>query len=553
MSMKNTILLVSAMCVTVQVAVAQNIDPTVEVTRGYKAELVDVHKPSMEMSVPDSVYKFDFAVDYTVADSPYGGAYEFSPYTMEMKPESLKEKPSVFYLNAGVGYTLHPTLDVLYSPALDGRFGVNLYGVHRSYVGDYRAAHVGKDVKGRAMSNGYDLMSGASADMRYDWDKTAVDLGVSYYGVAVNDFLHKEDFNALDVNLSVKSKSQWSKSFMYDVSAAYRFGDNSEVREHLVGLDVKFGPALSARHKVFVDAGTRFATYQKLYEATFGNVYVRPRYHFEWKWFKADFGLRASYVYSLDENFAQENQYVYPDIRLNCIVGKDVMRAYLNVTGGEELHTYSSLLERNHHFYTGYQVYGNALLGASLVRVKPELGLEGRVTKFFSYDLRGGYSLNASSPVGTLIKLADGYYCPALAYSDHQQCFAKFDWNLSLKSFRFDGSVKYTCTWGLSKSPASVYYVVPSQLTAEGSMVYNWNRRLYVGVDCQFASSAKTSNKDVYVPYYVDLGAFAEYSINRKLSVWLRGGNLMNMEIQRNLLFAEKGINFTAGICLTLQ
>ena len=48
------------------------------------------------------------------------------------------------------------------------------------------------------------------------------------------------------------------------------------------------------------------------------------------------------------------------------------------------------------------------------------------------------------------------------------------------------------------------------------------------------------------------LDVFGEYVFNRKISLWLRGGNLLNMEIQRNLLFAEKGINFTAGICLNL-
>ena len=81
-------------------------------------------------------------------------------------------------------------------------------------------------------------------------------------------------------------------------------------------------------------------------------------------------------------------------------------------------------------------------------------------------------------------------------------------------------------------------------------MVYNWMKRVFVGVDCEFASNARTVKPDVYIPYYVDLGAYAEYAVNKKFSVWLRGGNLLDMEIQRNPLFAEKGVNFTAGISL---
>ena len=57
---------------------------------------------------------------------------------------------------------------------------------------------------------------------------------------------------------------------------------------------------------------------------------------------------------------------------------------------------------------------------------------------------------------------------------------------------------------------------------------------------------------DAVVPGFADLGLTAEYAPNRKLSFWLRGGNLLNATVQYTPLYAEKGINFTAGICLKL-
>ena len=56
----------------------------------------------------------------------------------------------------------------------------------------------------------------------------------------------------------------------------------------------------------------------------------------------------------------------------------------------------------------------------------------------------------------------------------------------------------------------------------------------------------------VSIPAYADLGLSFEYALSRKLSLWARGGNLLNMTIQRTPLYAEGGINFTAGICLNL-
>ena len=57
---------------------------------------------------------------------------------------------------------------------------------------------------------------------------------------------------------------------------------------------------------------------------------------------------------------------------------------------------------------------------------------------------------------------------------------------------------------------------------------------------------------DARVPGYADLGLEFEYVVNRKLSAWVRGGNLLGMTIQRSLLYAEKGPYFTLGICLNL-
>ena len=69
------------------------------------------------------------------------------------------------------------------------------------------------------------------------------------------------------------------------------------------------------------------------------------------------------------------------------------------------------------------------------------------------------------------------------------------------------------------------------------------------GLYCRFATARSAAG--FRVPGYADLGVSAEYAMNKKIAFWLRGGNLLNMEIQRDILYAEKGISFTAGICLT--
>ena len=43
---------------------AQNLDPTVVVNRAYEGKLLEVHKPQIEMAVPDSVQQFNLDFDY---------------------------------------------------------------------------------------------------------------------------------------------------------------------------------------------------------------------------------------------------------------------------------------------------------------------------------------------------------------------------------------------------------------------------------------------------------------------------------------------------------
>ena len=85
---------------------AQNLDPTVVVNRAYEGKLMEVHKPMLEMAVPDSLRQFDLDFDYSVFENPYKGSYEFKPYELLMKPVSADMDKSVFWLKAGAGYSL---------------------------------------------------------------------------------------------------------------------------------------------------------------------------------------------------------------------------------------------------------------------------------------------------------------------------------------------------------------------------------------------------------------------------------------------------------------
>jgi hypothetical protein len=547
MLMKKIIISSAMFLAAVFPVAAQDLDPTVEVSRRYEGKLIDVHKPDMEMAVPDSVYMFDLYFDYSVFDNPYKGSYDFNPYTMDMKPESHPVYSPVFYLNAGAGYTLHPLLDVLYSPVQKGAFNVDIYGSHRSYIGDYRNVHVGENAAGGYFESGYDLLSKAGADMGYDWENISLDFGASYYGLAVKDAFKKDDYNSVKAYLDLKSKSV--DKFMYGVGVSYRYGNEGLMNEHLFDVTANVSHAFRYNSRIEVGFGVDFGVYAGGADVVFGNFHVLPRYIYENGRFRSSVGARVSAVTSQSEGFSKANQFIYPDVRLSYDVIKDAMRLYLNVRGGETLNTYHSIIDGNHHASLSYALPGKNLLGSSVERIHPEIGFEGRISSFFSYGVKGGYLLSDNALMNVLVRNGAGYR-PALGYSGYQQGYAQAQFALGFESFRCDGAFTYAHSWDSDQLAEGSYVVLPPEFKAQLSVVYNWNRRLYVGADCDFASRSKTAQKDVYLPHYIDLGAYVEYAVNKNISVWLRGGNLLDMEIQKSPLFAEKGLNFTAGICL---
>ena len=528
-------------------AVAQDLDPTVEVSRAYEGKLIDVHKPVLNMAVPDTIHRFDLDFDYAVSDSPYRGSYEFNPYMMSMKPTSSRKKPGTFYLNAGAGYTLHPVVDLAWSPVLSkDNMDLDVYANNKSYVGDYYSMQGGEGWFG------YDFLTNAGASYRLGWGSGSFRAGIAYNGVALKDCFKSRMYDALDVDLSVSSVASPTRKFLYDVTMNYRFAEDklkgstigNYLSEHNFRADALIGPSFG-KHKLLIDLGVEYDMYSGALDAGIGEIVVVPSYVYEKGRLKIDMGLRFSLLMYKDASatiFGSSGQLFYPDIQASYALIPELLKTYAMIGGGNRINTYSSMIEKDHHFDISYGHGLSPVLDVTVERVSAIAGLEGRIGSAFSYDVRCGYANYASTPMASVVDV-EGLHMPAIGYTPSQKLFVAAEWNLDMERIRFDGSVLYTDTWGFNER-----FIAPSVLSGDLGFVYNWKKRIFAGVDCEWA--LKRGNELYKVPGYADLGLYAEYVASRKMAFWLRTGNLLDMNIQRNLLFAEKGISFTAGIRL---
>ena len=236
-------------------AASQNLNPTVEVSRQYRGTMMELEKPSVGMALPDSVMKFDLEFDYSVFDSPFKGAYEFRPYLTDMELSPAVPMDRKLYLRAGAGYSLHPVLDLVWSPVRNEKFRLSVFGSHRSYIGNYKA--LGAEAAGAGISiartgtgfYGYDMLSKAGVDGSYDWDSGVFSFRAGYYGTALKDTVLTRGFNAFDLDMKISSKLSPESHYVYDVELGYRFADDGfryagAEKDHMLVHDIDFSASM---------------------------------------------------------------------------------------------------------------------------------------------------------------------------------------------------------------------------------------------------------------------------------------------------------------------
>ena len=558
-------------------AAAQNLDPTVEISRAYEGKIMEAKKPVREVNVPDSVGTFRLDFDYSVFDSPYRGAYEFNPYFMSMQPAGASYEPKNFYLKVGAGYRVYPELDLIWSPSLKKGVSLDVYASHQSYIGDYRT--IGLDGEpgaarmltqvGNETWNGYDMVSKAGVNGRYAWKAGNFGFNVNYFGQAGKTMLRSRCYDAVDASLSLSSNK--NSAFLYAAELKYRFAEDKlqgdrgtgYLQENLASLNGHFGYVFNSGDRLMFDYGAQMAAYRSGRYGTAGKFNITPHYVMRRGRFALDAGVKVDMVIpsqdnGLDNLYSAENQqYVYPDINLSYNIIKDALNAYIDIAGGTRMNTYAELLSRNHYYY---YTNGPGCFDASIDRLHAQVGFQGRVGKRFSYNVRAGYIISAADIFPTVL-MAEDVLISDMKYTQFNRGYVSLDWRYDTESFKFDGTVSYTKAWNFGKPENIESLIAPPAFAGNAAFEYNWKRRIFVGVDCEFSTQRKMAaipevHKEiaskVTVPGWADLGVSAEYALNRKLSFWLRGGNLCCMTIQRTPLYAEGGINFTAGICLNL-
>ena len=589
--MRKIYLVSAAMLMTAAVSFGQNFNPTVEVTNTYQGNASEVHKPLLGMNIPDSLLHFDLDFDYEVFEKPYQGAYSFKPYMLNMRPAKDAWRGRQLYLKAGAGYTLHPQFEFVFSPEQSGPFQMSVYASHKSYFGNYHEIKpelqdgLYRMKKSGGKFGGYDALTSAGFDGRYNWDRTILSFGIGYYGLAAKDSVMSRSYNAFDFNARVRSNNDSESYFLYDIELrgrvandgldykSFSFPDGVTVdkqNENWVLLDGLVGPVVNNSRSFLVGFEAESASYSRFYDGNIGRVALIPSYRFKSGRWNLNLGVKLEFMFRNDADTLSfgkmgggKGQIVYPDAHISFAAGGNVA-LYADATGGSRLNTYSSQISENHHLNPSFLVAPvyeliTPLVDNTVEKVNARIGVRGSAASSFQFDVNGGVGLYGNALMESGFFNADGDLVPSLTYSDINLIYANVLLGWKSNRVKVDADFRYRGVSFPDKDAMNLGFALP-KYSGGLRATYDISSRLYAGVAVEASSwregkcvsAVSEELAKVRVPGYVDLGVNCGYKFNRKLEFWLESGNLLCQAIQRNPFYAEKGPWVTAGVSLNL-
>lgn len=562
---------------------AQNLNPTVSVTRDYEGKLMEVHKPSMAMFVPDSLHRFDLDFDYSVFANPYKGAYDFKPYVLEMRPDAEPYSGRKLYLKAGAGYQLRPMLDFVWEPQLKTpKFKMDVYASHHSYIGDYKNIELNSDNKLVSMGNagnGYDMYSNAGINGQADLNMAKLSFDAGYVGIHTKFGGNATGYNAAEAGFRAKSENDADTYFYYDVDFRYHganqgIGDGvaaggRSLRMNDIDFNVTLGPVMHRYHSIVADFGVGLSYYRGALATDVGTAYITPKYVLNKNRWRLHAGPKFSFNISdrdgADALNTNKGILIYPDVYIGFEAVRNYMNLYFKAEGGDYRNPYKDMKEKFHFLLPYSKMSNNSVMQADFA-----LGFNGNICSRFRYDIRAGFRSFEAMPFDFVTgdsSAGTPLYSAGWTYNDGTAVYSDIKLQWESRDFVLDS--KFTINDIRLKNSENLDYVCfePAKVSGFISGKYNWKKRIFAGVSAEFASkrdgrvatyakdgsgTVSVTMSDARIPGWMNLGVYAEFAFTRKLSFWLRGDNLLNADIQRVPLYTEGGIGATVGICLNL-
>ena len=522
---------------------AQNINQTVQVTNDYVTRFADFQKQGGTLSVPDSLYRFDYNFDYSVFDTPYKGSYEFSPYRVRVTPQARLYDGNKLFLRAGAGYTIHPQFELAAQLVEEKDFTLGAFADFAGYAGRYYGHGLGEPF------NGYDLNGHVVFNGQAIRPATRLSYQLGYDGIFNNrgGEVFRSGFHSGFVTGRIQSRERAENHLFYDFDLRLRHSGESlpeemglyNAHETNLYVGVSTGPVLQEKYKILLD-GIFEMEALGAYQTMFRNGYnvnfarIRPHVDFLFGPVRVDAGVRLDWT---EYDYSQQKPFtIAPDVMIRMALLDADMDLYAGISGGQQVEGHFTLKQINH-----FAPRPQAPATISRERIRVRAGLEGHWKAGLQYAFEGGFVSYSHKPLAAL---------GGISFVDYKSAYAKATLGWTSERLDIDGVLSYDY---LLFPEYDVDAFAPAAFTADVRGTWNWDRKIFAGAFVEAATARKSLLVGgVPMPGYANVGLTGEYRFDPHWGVWIEGANLLGMAIERFPGYIEKGPYVTLGISLKL-
>jgi hypothetical protein len=538
---------------------------TITVVKAYDPSISDAFKVKSVPQINDTTKLKKKAVTYSIFSVPV--ASTFTPAKGRLSRLKPTKRPQYYDNYARLGAGNYGNILAEFSGTVeidrDSEFGIFLN--HNSSLGGIDEAVLDDSFLDTALDLSYgqrtrDLNWSITAGGRYqaaNWygvyeplrqqlaleDPDDRDVALNYisYGIGGNLSINDGVLDDIKLNLTGISSSE----------------DAAEVRARLQprlvfdieDTDVAFGLDLDFLSGSFDKEALRPVPQ----DYSYFNASANPSINLYGDNFKAELGLTVNYLTDLENDEGEFN--VYPDINASYILLEDQVIAYTQILGGRDMNTLQQFADENVFLAPAIDVRPTDRL------IDAQLGFKGRISNNLGYKIYGSYSKENNryfytKDVGSsvLANLAGPTELGNVFYTNYAD----------LRTFGLGGSlsVDVSSKLNLTLSGETLDYEVTNggdfentasqlpQFTADVVGTFTVNDKLDIGTTIYFVGE-----RDVYrfglgqetLDSFVDLNVDANYKINPRLTVFLRGNNLTGGNYQYYLDYPVQDLQVLGG------
>ncbi len=585
----------------------QIIDPTVEVTRNFDGKMMSIHKSMLNTSINDSLSSFDLNFSYSIFDKQYKDLYEFSPLPSAKLHGKVDEKYPVLLVKAGINAPLNPYGELYFQPRMKAGNRVVLSSNYNGFWGNLPLENFNSEYRSEKYDqykiNGSSSSFGLNGSYGYNWGQGELNLKLHfnsgfntyygylfnpqaednhlYYGFSDERSYMKENsahrFNKVGAEFNIASVDAGGKGAKFNYRLEIKYlntsdkltgstainygnGDNNKLGENLIQASGELGPTFGKYNKFSIGFNSENVLYNGLQEYKYGLYEIAPQYTFDMGRWHINAGIILSGRYKSKDDTDKYHTPVFAKADIAYELDKENLWIYAKVDGANITNRYSAILEDNRW------ISQSSDLKATSIPLRVRGGIRGQIHNKLSYNVNACYTIyegliqfvgaepDPNAPIGTIPD--NRLYA---VYSNHREFSLGASINWKSKDFEAGTSVEYSNYTDGKKSTLAnghkPFGYAPFKWNLHA--LYNYRSRVFVGITSQFRSKTPVwsrlyTTEECFISPMLNLGIEARYAVNRTITLFVKGENLLDNTLQYYPQYIEKGISFGGGLLVKL-